>query len=454
MFQKKSLHFLWAGLNTININCHMKTFLRQLVFGVTACVALHARGQALDALVSAPDLWQTPRADFVEQHRGLGFYWLSAARDRAASRSKGLTLFGAPVCEADVDFQGDKLMGVTISIYNRGDAGDLEKNQWNALVTRSYTGLAALTKLQPAVQGQDASDAVKVTAVVSQTQITKFLLQSSFTKEVRSRNIPFRAEFVRLQVTPAEKARTFMAAALAAGSPAQGPFNGPSHVKKDPSGDVRIDTVPMVDQGQKGYCVVATAERVMRYYGVPVDENELAELANSSATAGTSNDAMFNSLKKLSQRLQLRVRSIQNIDVRQLENLMRDYNQQARRKHEAEIPDQGHMLDVQAIYAAMKPDLLKAARTHNKADMGRFQQIVQDHIDQGIPVLWSVMLGFVPEAKAPKVISGHTRLIIGYNAGTNEILYSDSWGPGHELKRMAADDAWTITMAMNTIEPL
>ena len=60
----------------------------------------------------------------------------------------------------------------------------------------------------------------------------------------------------------------------------------PAHVKKLPNGDVLLETVPMVDQGQKGYCVVATAERVMRYYGVQVDEHELAELANSSATAG------------------------------------------------------------------------------------------------------------------------------------------------------------------------
>jgi hypothetical protein len=49
------------------------------------------------------------------------------------------------------------------------------------------------------------------------------------------------------------------------------------HVKRDPvSGDVWLGDVPMVDQGQKGYCVVASAERVMRYYGSKVDENELA----------------------------------------------------------------------------------------------------------------------------------------------------------------------------------
>jgi hypothetical protein len=39
----------------------------------------------------------------------------------------------------------------------------------------------------------------------------------------------------------------------------------------------------MVDQGEKGYCVVASVERVLRYYGGTVDQHELAQIANSDA---------------------------------------------------------------------------------------------------------------------------------------------------------------------------
>jgi hypothetical protein len=106
------------------------------------------------------------------------------------------------------------------------------------------------------------------------------------------------------------------------------------------------------------------------------------------------------------------------------------------------------------IYTTMKPDLLKAARTHNKADVTKFQQIVQDNVNLGVPVLWSIYYGIVPEKNGPTGTGGHMRLIIGYNMTSNEILYTDSWGPGHELKRMPADDAWTITTGLNTIEPL
>jgi hypothetical protein len=45
------------------------------------------------------------------------------------------------------------------------------------------------------------------------------------------------------------------------------------------------------------------------------------------------------------------------------------------------------------------------------------------------------------------------RLIIGYNPNKKEILYSDSWGYGHELKRMPLDDAYTITTGLYTVDP-
>jgi hypothetical protein len=46
------------------------------------------------------------------------------------------------------------------------------------------------------------------------------------------------------------------------------------------------------------------------------------------------------------------------------------------------------------------------------------------------------------------------RLIIGYNLKTSEVIFTDSWGAGHEQKRMAMDDAWTITNGLSSIEPL
>jgi hypothetical protein len=118
-----------------------------------------------------------------------------------------------------------------------------------------------------------------------------------------------------------------------------------------------------------------------------------------------------------------------------------------------EIPDPGNFIDVGRIYGAMDFEVLKEARTKSKADVSRFQRAVQSHIDAGIPLLWSVQLGLSKEPGIPQNAGGHMRLIIGYNTMTQEILFSDSWGAGHELKRIPALDAWAITTGMTTIEP-
>ena len=228
-----------------------------------------------------------------------------------------------------------------------------------------------------------------------------------------------------------------------------------THVKHDNStGDVWLGDVPMVDQGQKGYCVVAATERVLRYYGDQVDENELAQVANTSSGGGTSADAMVDSLKKLSARLKIRVREVEKFEIREILQLIAEYNRMAKHDNKPPLRDQGHMIDVGEMYREMDTDVLREARTKNKSDLHRFQREVQAHIDQGIPLLWTVSLGKVPEPGIPQNAGGHMRLIIGYNTSKDEILFSDSWGAGHELKRMAAADAWTITNGTMSIEPL
>lgn len=412
-----------------------------------------APAQSLEPLIARPDLWQTPRADFVAQNHELGFRWISEAGNVAQSTQPGLTLFDNPVYQAIARFEGDRPKQLTLSLYNRGDAGDLPREKFEALQRMCVEKMTALAGSKPVVRGKDAGNAVKAEGVSWRNDASVFLLEYSFTREVKTRDIPYRAEFMRLEVTPADKPQSLISSTFAAQAPAR--FEGASHVKRAPSGDVVIEGLPMVDQGEKGYCVVASAERVMRYYGAKVDEHELAQIANTSAAGGTSNEAMFEALKKLSNRLRVKIRSLEAFDVKRFVALIEDYNRLAKRGHRAaEIDISNRQIDAQAIYAQMKPELLREVRTRNKSEASRFFRDVQMRVDEGVPPLWSVMLGVVPEEKAPPGVGGHMRLITGYNAQTSEIIYSDSWGLGHEAKRMALDDAWTITTGLNSIEPL
>jgi len=429
---------------------------RFLVFLLLASAALAqtptpsptpAAPEPLDPLLTAQSVWETP--GFVENNHALGFRWVSVAHDSAQSTLKNATLFGQPVCQTLVSFDQEKIKEISVLFYNRGDMGEIDRNQYEKLIKDLIAAISATTKTAFVARGKDAANAVKVNGVAWNTVNSIYLLEYSCTKTPQ---IPFRSEFVRLCITPVEKPKSLLEQSFAASKKAV--FVGTDHVSRDTaSGDVLIKDIPMVDQGPKGYCVVATSERVLRYYGIKVDENELAQLANSSAREGTNVRAMTESLKKLTARFKIRVRTLYELDFMAL---IADYNQAARRAKEGTVnlySEDGDNFYTR-IYGQMKPDILREARAKNRSALSTFQRHVKTHIDTGIPVLWSVVVGVLPDGSKAKTPGGHMRLIIGYNEKTGGILYSDSWGIGHELKRMPTADAWAITHNMATVEPL
>lgn len=402
------------------------------------------QAQTLDPLLQKEGLWQTLKQGFVENQQELEFQWLSP---EVAQSRKG-TLFSLPLVQTLVRFEGEKPSQIDIHLYNRGDMGELTKEQFQELLRKTADALTTQTGTKPKPLGKDPTSAVRAEMVEWRSATSVYRLEYSFTKEVKTKEIPFRAEFMRLIVAPVPKQTSL------GGRNAKAKFSGKDHVKTAANGDVLLEGIPMVDQGDKGYCVVASAERVLRYYGGDVDANELAQVANSSATEGTSLSAMFESLKKLSNRLRIRVRTLEELDIRKITDLVNDYNRMAKHEKAEPIKLDRHLIDISAIYGQMSPELLIKVQTKSNADTNRFLRNVQTQIDKGYPLLWSVMLGIVPEGKGAQSRGGHMRLIIGYNPKTSEILYSDSWGAGHELKRLSLANAWVITTALNSIEPL
>ena len=418
-----------------------------------AALTASAFAAPLDPLFAAENLWSMKQIDFMAAGGRLGYEWTSNAHDSARVARPDLSFLGQPAVESVARFEGEALKEITVTLYARGDSGDWTEERFDALVRTAAEAISKATAVKFTARGKDPTSAVKADGLFWQTDKSRYLLEYSKTKEVKTRGIPFRAEFVRLEISAPEKKLSLLAGA-AAGQHAK--FSGPAHVKKDAAtGDVWLGDVPMVDQGQKGYCVVASTERVMRYYGSAVDANELAQVANTSTTGGTSTDAMLVALKKLGARLKVRVREVEQGDsVKDILKLIADYNRAAKKAGVPEVPDPGYSIDIGEVYHAMKGDVLKEIRTKNKSALNRFQREVQTHIDAGVPLLWTVFLGLAKEpGMSPQTFGGHMRLIIGYNTAKEEILYSDSWGAGHELKRLPAADAWTMTTGAMSIEP-
>jgi hypothetical protein len=71
------------------------------------------------------------------------------------------------------------------------------------------------------------------------------------------------------------------------------------NVARDKSGDVYIRGIPMLDQGEKGYCAPATCARVLLYYGIDVDMHLVAEMMNTGRGSGTTTADLEHSLKRL-----------------------------------------------------------------------------------------------------------------------------------------------------------
>lgn len=447
----------------------------------------------LDPWLTSATLWQTTPEQFAAG-RALGFRWVSTAHDAARSASPALHLRDLPVAEAIARFSPgnavtptaspgiapapsvvaaaggqNQLSGVQVSIYNRGDTGDLDRKSFEALVEQSKAALNTLTGAAGVDRGTDNTSAVQSRGLVWVTPQSRFLLEWSATAENRVQGVAYRAEFVRLRATPqreqpkslAEQMRA-TAAVGASGTTRPGAVRAselPARVSKEPDGGARLPNIPMVDQGQKGYCVTAATERVLRYYGVEVDQNELAQIANTATSGGTSTEAMVASLKKLASRFKINVVTEINPTYQDFLREIDDYNRVVRSAPKGTgatlIDTKAGQIAYDAAYSQMKGDVLLQARTKlNPAYMTRFEREVQTHIDRGVPLLWSVTLGLLPEDRVtPQMIGGHMRLIIGYNPKTHDVYYSDTWGLGHELKKMPLPNAWTITNGLFTLEP-
>ena len=228
--------------------------------------------------------------------------------------------------------------------------------------------------------------------------------------------------------------------------------NLPGNLKREQNGNIYIDNIPMVDQGQKGYCVAAVIERILRYYNIPVSQHTIAQLSGTSAAEGTSVDVMVKNLEDVSIKLGVKVRDgFQLFEKRnavsKIKNIVSEYNRQARneKKPEVKLVIRGNMIYLDETIMSMDPELYAKVR-NNDVDYRDFEKFIRKNVLDGVPVIWCVMLGIMPEEKlSPQSRGGHMRLIIGFNEKNREILYTDTWGIGHELKSMPLEYAWPIT---------
>lgn len=433
--------------------------------------AAKAREVAIDGLMESGSIWEQT-ADAVESEwKPKGFQWNSEAvkdrgiirRDNGFGRLK-LTAFAGSQAVEEVAFimKGGKLAEVSIAAWNKGDSSNAEitEKDFNGIVEAWTTELSRRIAPKYEDRGRDSASAARAERrmwigkeTLAQLEFSggREKIRDPYTgRERMGKN--FQGEFIRIRLLP-KPASLVGIDASTGGTASVRRADLAKSVARDPSGDVFIPNIPMVDQGDKGYCAVATASRVFNYYGVPADQHEMAQVSgNAAGGGGTNPDEMEDAMKRISGKYKTRFQTLLDFDYssRKYESLMRRYNSAAKKLGKRVLDTDNY------IYAmgGLDPDVLREVNGKGPA-FDKFIGIVRGNIDKGVPVMWALQLGMFPEngEKARQSGGGHMRLIIGYNTAKNEIIFSDTWGAGHEKKRMAAPDAAAATMGLYLLQP-
>jgi hypothetical protein len=448
--------------------CAVLSLVLTLAAG-TVCAQQPAAADLGDVFSDAAKWSLAPEA-FLGEFQGLGFHFVDGKQTAMSNQKTLLKFLGQEVCEARVYFDASAVRRVELSVYNKGDAGAKDRESFESLAEETKRKVCEYTK-DTGMTGKTTND--RANYFVKHHQWVKkspaIQMEWAYVEPHRSggQSVPYGAEYIKVLLVPG-KAGGGGVTALGGGMSASRAKNARTikeNVTRGASGDVSIGNVPMVDQGQKGYCAAASSERVLRYYGLEVDQHQIAQLANTAAEGGTTLEGMAKAISKIGRQFQLDKKDLISPDTdvsfekSDHVKLIEQYNAVAK-KRKASLIDwetytQNHTVDLPAIWRAMDPAIVLAARSGQKQAMGQFSKNVKTYADQGVPLLWSCLVGMYPEEPplGQEGAFGHVRLIIGYNDKTGEILYSDSWGPSHALKRLPLDKAWAMTKGLIVLKP-
>ena len=354
-----------------------------------------------------PEIKKVTASEFVSKYSA--FKWGGANKRVAMSRKS--SLFDYKVRESIAYFNAEgEFQRLDAWIYNRGDDGNMSQEKFEALYEKLLGQLTDYFKVKPKKSG--VSGATRSTAYTFKVSaVDEVSLLVGFDKK------PYRADFLCLVVRNYDKRR------------ARGTAASLKYVDKKDNGDVLVDKIPMIDQGPKGYCVPATLARIGQHYGVDISMHEIAMIADSTSGGGTSPTLAMQSLKKNYARVKLKIRDI--------------------RVNVPGVYKSGRTMSQKEAY-----DLSQSIEDKDR-NLLKFEKEIMKRIDKGYMIAWSMVVGLLPENGKPvrQNGGGHMRMIIGYNKDKKEIIFSDSWGPGHEVKRLPLKSAFIVTSSLYEIIP-
>jgi hypothetical protein len=345
-------------------------------------------------------------------------------------------VLGKDNLEAIFTFKEQKLKKISYSFYNKGDAKKLKTLKSIVTETQDFVKLLS-SKL-------DVLFKKKTTTIRLQKKVNFYAfvdeilynVEVAYTKkavEYLNFTIEDRRSVLGTSLDSVDKKTVLRAKDL------------PAKVKRDDNGDIWIDSVPMVDQGQKGYCASATTARILQYYGRDMDQHQVAQISGGTKN-GTKPEDLKDAVRRIRSKLKLTMDIIYDMD-KQGKSVLREVGKYAKKN--------GVKMYYNKVYYAQmsNKDVYKDASIATRYYRSYKEDIIEA-IDKGIPLAWALMLGLYPEdGKTPQTGGGHMRTIIGYNKEKDSIIFTDTWGAGHEKKYMKFDDSFAASWVVWKISP-
>lgn len=371
---------------------------------------------------SVTTFWSGDGNGFVGSwNSGYAVHWQkteTAGKDAPIQYSaylSGMKIFGVPAEQIKLEVVAGKLCEIEIMFFNKGDTAsrlgfgsesvksrgekkDFTEKQWEKCADEIRR---ILGKFGKARRGKIGSLKLRRSVEIWENGANAFLLDAQ------------ENEFVRVLVVPSVQLKKLMSSAA---ERAKGDLR--ENVVRRPNGDVLVGEIPMVDQGQKGYCVPATIERVLRYYGISeLDMHKIAELAETNVGGGTTMPDVVRGVGPVvkKNRLKFATRRMQFAKIRQ-------------------CVDKGIPM-FWCMFAA--PDYLNRLRANTLeraavSDFSAFAKKLKNADKLEIP-------------RNELMRHAHVCLIIGYNSKTKEVCVSDSWGDHTAEQWIAFEDALYVT---------
>ena len=387
----------------------------------------------LAAAAAAGDLWKKGVRELLGSDllRGARFREVDAST-LLLKRDAHVTLGGLSSGDVQLQVNAETLRPYLLSttVYNKGDDGAITKAEFEARLADSQQKLTKLLGAEPRQSKSSRKDTgLRLRVWEWETENCAVRMEASAIGSGRK----YSAEFIRLAIgqTKADLAR-------GGADDAARRADLKANVKTSEKGNVWIYNVPMVDQGEKGYCVPASLSRVFAYYGMDgVDQHALAALCRSTGENGTTLEGMEKALRSISGAFHVGVTRFDWLSDKGLDSLVKKIR-----------------MSPEKITPATVARYIQETKTLPTPIAKGFKEI-KKQIDAGIPVVWAVELGVFPEPEIPQLSGKHMRLIIGYNDNPTKraIIYTDSWGARHELKMMTMGEACLITHALYVLRP-